>query len=135
MSTFSDTVHDTQYTLSSHATKESSEHESDLTEMTANTSLTPERSMTSTPPPPQAMNNAKISSNNQLQQQQQQQEIRQSYMAVPETVPDVAAEMNKWFADADRYGVQAAAHICTCMHASYISILDTASWKTKLRLI
>lgn len=134
MSTFSDTVHDTQYTLSSHATKESSEHESDLTEMTANTSLTPERSMTSTPPPPQAMNNAKISFNNQLQQQQQQ-EIRQSYMAVPETVPDVAAEMNKWFADADRYGVQAAAHICTCMHASYISILDTASWKTKLRLI
>ncbi|CDS02733.1 hypothetical protein LRAMOSA00137 [Lichtheimia ramosa] len=104
MSTFSDTVHDTQYTLSSHATKESSEHESDLTEMTANTSLTPERSMTSTPPPPQAMNNAKVSSNNQLQQQQQQQEIRQSYMAVPETVPDVAAEMNKWFADADRYG-------------------------------
>ncbi|KAI7878998.1 RabGAP/TBC [Lichtheimia hyalospora FSU 10163] len=48
------------------------------------------------------MNNAKISPSSK--QQQQQQEIRQSYMAVPETVPDVAAEMNKWFADADRYG-------------------------------
>lgn len=119
MSAISDHVHDTHCTLSSHATKESSEHESDLTEMTANTSMTPERSITSTPPPPQAMNNAKISSSNR--QQQQQQEIRQSYMAVPEAVPDVATEMNKWFADADRYE---AVLICTCMHASFLHLVS-----------
>lgn len=81
--------------LTSQVTNESSD--SDLTELTTGTSLKTYGSSVADP-----LNTAKGESTAHASRLPEGNTIRQQYDCPPETVPDVKAEMEKWFAMADR---------------------------------